>query len=253
MDVRVQFTYKRANYALWVAYLLTTFCNIFMFYEVTDQVQQMKAIENTLFFINFSIISVYLAASISILVCIYDITKSLNENVLKLFEGEKFRKIDVIKNLSKVFTKITDLCDKYSRSFSMLNLNFAFSTFLFTSVENYCLFAFFKTPNILNFKLLVFAGLWVASFSIYFVAMMIVSELINRQGDKTLKILEKISPTQLSAKEFRRISIFIQQISHETLEIYCGAFKLNLNFLFEFFVSVFSITLMFFQFYGMNK
>lgn len=250
MGVEVRFSYKRVNCAMWLAFTLSSISCIVMFYEVMGSVSLELKIANALFFINYSFISIYLSASASVLVCIYDISKTCNEHFQKLHNDRKFSKT---RNFSRIFMKTSDLCCSFSNVYALSNLNFAFASFLFVSIENYCIFAFFKTPNLLNFKLIVNVSLWVVSLSIYSVTLMTFSELINRQGHRTMHILEQISPSECSDKEFKRISIFIQQISHDTLGIYCGVFKLNMNFLFDFFVSIFSITLMFFQLYGMNK
>lgn len=236
-----------------MSYILTTVCSTIMFYEVEEDLSLEKKITNTLFFIFFALTQEYWVAITSVQVCIYDISKSLNTCFSELIFNSETKNLKKLRTISRCFTQICSLCKKFSIVFSYVNANTSLAAFIFIGVENYCVFSFFKTPNMKTFNMLLFSSLWAISLSIYFTGLMIYSELINQQCDETLHILQRISPRKYQDKDYKRVSIFIQQLSHSSYEITCGSFKLNRNFLFDFFVSIFSISLVFFQLYGMNK
>lgn len=178
--------------------------------------------------------------------------KSFHDN-LKL---DDLNFVKTLKMYSKVFMRLSELCQSVSFYFCITNLFILFNSFIFLSYESYCVFVIMKDyRSYKSLILLAFTTTWLLVLLTCLIVLMYFSCCINHHA---MSILNSITITnhpcsQLSSKKFKQISIFALQVSHRQPKMTCAIFHLNMNFLFNFCTHVMSISIMFIQFYGFNK
>lgn len=239
---------------MWISYCLSTVSTAFMFRKVSNDLSIEMKITILIFFVNFGMIFYAMSITICVLICIYDVAKSLNEVLQKSVANPTNEKLSrTVTKISRIFVKVCSLCQQFSGCFRFVNVVISLLCFSYFGLENYCVFSLLKNPNLESVNVFVLASLWTFTFTIQFLPLILYSELINREGRRTGNIICEISPLCCSKSASKRISAFIHQLSHLSYGISSGTFKLDMSFLFDYFVSIFSISLVFFQLYGMNR
>lgn len=238
---------------MWISYCLATVSTTFMFRKVANDLSTKMKVTSLIFFVNFALITYAMSTTICVLICIYDVARSLNEVLRKSVANPNENLSKTVKKVSRIFIKVYSLCQQFSSCFRFINVIISLLCFTFFGLENYCIFSLVKSPNLESFNVFILASLWAFTFTIHFLPLMVYSELINSEGNRTGNIICKISPRYCNDRDSKRISAFIHQSSHLSYGISCGSFKLNMSFLFDYFVSIFSMSLVFFQLYGMHR
>jgi 7tm Chemosensory receptor len=174
-------------------------------------------------------------------------TNLLLQRVIENPEGQE--KLKILKIVSSVHEKICESFESISKFFLLFIIDLLTAYVIFVVFVNFSFFIYIKNPqnNILTF--VVSGSSWVTLYAPCVVWLLIFVNWTRKECKRSACLASQLVDSETSLKDVKRISCLLLQMEHRTPKISCGLFELDWHFYFFTLGTIFSMTIIFIQFY----
>jgi hypothetical protein len=161
--------------------------------------------------------------------------------------------LEIIRKASILEDKLCDVFEAIATFYSLNIVGFVIGFAYFATFSSYTLFVFFKTPSYQLLYFLFLSLLWVSNYAPFVLWFILYSSLIEKQGLKTVELIQVLVNTEKNRKNLKFLKIINQQVFHRRPKISLKMFDMNWKFLFKIASSIFSFSIILVQFYDVAK
>lgn len=169
-----------------------------------------------------------------------------------LQDEEILLKMRLLKKVPIIYDKLCDIFDNISKFYllSMVGFLFGFTYFNIFFIYEVCLL--FQVQSKELFYFLGSSVLWNLYYGPFVLFITISASLIEKEGIKTVDIVQKLIRAFGNSKDSKRLIILHQQSLHRRPKVSCELFELNWSFFFTILAGIFSFSIILIQFYDVN-
>lgn len=208
-------------------------------------------LKNSLIIANVNATTIFLFCTVMMLVALgFYLLQCSNLLLQKVVESpECCDKLKIIKLVSLIHVKICESLDEISKLFLLFFLDLLTAFVVFQVFSNFSLFIYINNPreNILAF--FVSGTTWIIQYSPCVIWLLSYINWMSQAFKTTACLVSKLVHSESSEKEMKRASCLLLQMAHRTPKVSCGLFELSWNFCFLMLGTIFSMTIIFIQFY----
>lgn len=188
-----------------------------------------------------------------ILTCLYSQMRTFNDFLSKVFvKPRNITNVQCVIRTSILHDSFCDCSDAISTFYTLTILTFFLGFLYFNIVFLFVIFALFQdfSTKLLYFSL---SGIfWIFFYSPCIIWITTLSSWIEKEGLRTLNLLQLMIRDERKSKDVKRLAILVQQVTHRSPKIYCGMMDLNWKFFFTMLGAIFSFWIIIIQFYDVT-